>query len=82
MLSEAVYSSIMNVRVLASRILFSLLKNIQPEDNLFENYVLSEISKSVLFMIKQKVSTYRQLGIKLCSLPILMDPERNGHIEN
>lgn len=85
LLSEAIFSSIMNVRVMASRIMFLILKGVPNAKAL--NLLLSErtqsaIGKAVLFLVKQKVSTYRQLGIKLSSLVLLTKSESNSLIEN
>jgi len=40
------------------------------------------VSKSVLFLLKQKVSTYKQLGVKLASLVLYSKSENNSSIEN
>ncbi len=64
----------MNVRVMASRILFLILKgipNARALNKWLNDKTQNTVGKAVLFLVKQKVSTYRQLGIKLSSLLLL-----------
>ena len=70
---------------MASRILFLILKgvpNIQALNIFLKEKTQNSVGKAILFLVKQKVSTYRQLGIKLSSLILLTKSELNDLIEN
>lgn len=85
LLSEAMQSSIMNVKVMAARMMFQLLKALpygEPFDRLLDEGIQNLIGKSVYLMVKNRVSTYRQLGIKLSSVVLLMNTESKSAIEN
>lgn len=74
----------MNVRVMASRILFLVLKgvpNTKYLNKLLTEKTQSSVGRAVLFLVKQKVSTYRQLGIKLSSLVLLIKTDSRNSIE-
>jgi hypothetical protein len=68
--SEGIYSSIMNIRVMCCRLVFLLLKLIPPHH--LESYLTGEVQdallNSTLHLLRTRVSTYRQLGVKLASL--------------
>ena len=85
MLSEAIYSSIMNVRIMAARMLFNILMrnltNPQSINSYLNENVQNMLRKSVLFLAKLKVSTYRQLAIKLSSLVLYCKSDSQAAIE-
>jgi hypothetical protein len=63
-LAESVFSSLIGIRVTAARMLFHLLKSHEKVGSQTEERVL----KAVYFLIRLKVSTYKQIGIKLASI--------------
>ena len=76
-------SSIMNVKVMAARMMFQILKSLpfgEPFDNFFEQNIQNGIAKSVYLLVKNRVSTYRQLGIKLSSVVLFMNTESKSAI--
>jgi hypothetical protein len=64
-LAEAIFSSILGIRITSARMLFHLIK--QGVDQTFPE-TKSNILKSIFYLIRLKVSTYKQVGIKLASL--------------
>lgn len=84
-LTETVYSSIMNIRIMGSRIMFLVLKNmptLNAINALLKPETQNAVSKSVLFLLRTKVSTYRQLGIKLSSIVLHCKSDCHASIEN
>lgn len=68
--SEGIYSTVMNIRIMCCRLVFLLVKQIPPKK--MENYLKTEVQEalinSTLHILRTRVSTYRQLGVKLASL--------------
>lgn len=75
---EGVYSTVMNIRIMCSRMLFMQIKLIPPKqiEKYLEETTQSNLMNSILHLLRTKVSTYRQLGIKLSSLIIHLRSEK------
>ena len=81
--TEGIYSSVMNIRIMCARLTFILVKLIPSRK--MNSYLNDEVQKgiinSTLHLLRTKVSTYRQLGIKLASLIIHVSTEQRDDIE-
>jgi hypothetical protein len=81
--SEGIYSTIMNIRVMCCRLVFLLVKQIPPKK--MESYLKPEVQEalvnSTLHILRTKVSTYRQLGVKLASLILHFNSAKCESIE-
>lgn len=63
-LSEGVFSSLTGIRITAARMLFHLLKGHGRVGEKAQEKIL----KAVFYLVRLKVSTYKQIGIKLASI--------------
>lgn len=59
------FSSYAGIRIAAARMLFHLLKS---SVNCVGQKAKEKILKSVFYLVRLKVSTYKQIGIKLASI--------------
>ena len=81
--TEGIYSTIMNIRIMCARLAFLLIKLIPPRKmSLFiGEEVQSGIEDATLHLLRTKVSTYRQLGVKLASLIIHVSTTKSESTE-
>ena len=81
--TEGIYSTVMNIRIMCARLTFMLVKLIPPRkmDLYLNEEVQAGIMNSTLHLLRTKVSTYRQLGIKLASLIMHINSEGSESIE-
>ena len=67
---EAIFSTVMNIRVLGARLTFLVLKLVPSKylGEIMKDYNQEGLVNGILHLLRMKVSTYRQIGIKLSSL--------------
>jgi len=78
-LAEAAFSSITGVRITASRMLFVHLK---MDVNRVNQKVRENILGAIFYLLRLKVSTYKQMGIKLASLVLKWTDSLRDKVEN
>ena len=64
-LAEAIFSSLLGIRITSARMLFHLIKQAAEDINAETR---AAILKAIFYLLRLKVSTYKQLGIKLAAL--------------
>lgn len=64
-LAEGVFSSIQGIRIATARMMFQLAKQ---GTAIITSETRGKVLQTVFFLVRLKVSTYKQLGIKLASL--------------
>lgn len=77
-LADGIFSSILGIRITTARMMFHLVK---PALQLVSPDTRSSVLKSVFFLLRLKVSTYKQVGIKLASLVLGWQHEIRDKIE-
>lgn len=77
--SEGIYSTVMNIRVMCCRLVFLLIKQVPQKqvDGYLKAEVLEALINATLHMLRTKVSTYRQLGVKLASLILHFNSDKS-----
>ena len=79
LLAEAVFSSISGIKLTSARMLFHLVKlgadHVDREQR-------KEVLRAVFQLLRQKVTTYRQVGIKLASLVLKWKHDLRNKIED